>query len=41
MQSVGQNQRFVTFCKNNWAFYLHFKLKVVPLQAQTVNNSKL
>jgi hypothetical protein len=36
MQIVGENQELLTFCKNNRAFCLQFKQKVVPLHAQIV-----
>jgi hypothetical protein len=36
MQIVGKNKELLTFCKNNRAFCLQFKQKVVPLHAQIV-----
>jgi hypothetical protein len=36
MQIVGENQELLTFCKNNRAFCLQFKQKLVPLHAQIV-----
>ena len=35
MQIVGKKQKLLTFCKNNWAFCLQFKLKVVSLYAKS------